>query len=393
MNIMLQNITFFPIKGGIETYLYYVAKTLLKLGHNPIIFVQQKPESLPTCENFEGIQIVRVPVKIWQGPFSVINPLKYIWQLKMQLSSIIFNYNIKEIWSRHPYFGYASIQLGFPLRLIYIPATAFPKYLWLVSPNKTGFKKPIYAMRLQLDKHLEYTVLKRANKVYVLSKSKKEEICEYYRISKEKILSNPPGVDTERFTPRPKNPKLLKELGLGETDKVVLFVGRLSPEKNVDMLLEAFAKVNEKHKKLLIVGDGPEMRKLRKKAYELGINLNTIFTGERQDVEFFYNIAYVLVNPSFTEGFGHVFLEAMASGVPPIAFKSKPPNVLTATEEIFTHEKEGIIVDNFSVDGLAAAIEYLLRHPEKQKQMSISCYRKAREKFSWEFHVCSLLES
>ena len=79
--------------------------------------------------------------------------------------------------------------------------------------------------------------------------------------------------------------------------------------------------------------------------------------GNRADVERFYSIADVFVLPSTYEGFGQVFLEAMASGVPCIGLSSDYPNIIVACDEIIRDGRTGYLADPYSIDVLAEKIE------------------------------------
>jgi glycosyltransferase involved in cell wall biosynthesis len=98
-----------------------------------------------------------------------------------------------------------------------------------------------------------------------------------------------------------------------------------------------------------------------------------------------------LVLPSIYEGFGHVYLEAMACGLPCIGIKSNYPSIKVATEEVITNGKNGFVVPN-SASELAEKIETLLLDEKLRKEMG----EKAREKaelYTWKKHVNKLLEN
>jgi len=126
------------------------------------------------------------------------------------------------------------------------------------------------------------------------------------------------GVDTRRFDPARRSPALRASWGCGPDTRVVLHVGRLAPEKNLAVLADAFEAMREVDRglRLLLVGDGPAARELRARCP------NAIFAGMRhgEDLAAHYASADAFVFPSLTETYGNVVPEAMASGLPVLAF-------------------------------------------------------------------------
>lgn len=121
------------------------------------------------------------------------------------------------------------------------------------------------------------------------------------------------GVDTTLFDPARRSAELRARWGAGEADPVALYVGRLAPEKNLPLVLKAFAAVRERHPraKLVFVGDGPERARLAEAHPE------HVFAGMRtgEDLAAHYASGDVFLFGSLTETFGNVTLEALASGL------------------------------------------------------------------------------
>lgn len=126
------------------------------------------------------------------------------------------------------------------------------------------------------------------------------------------------AVDTRLFHPERRDAALRAQWGLSPGDLAVVHVGRLAPEKNLPLLLRAFRAIREQHPRarLVIVGDGPARATLTAEQPD------AIFAGMRhgEDLARHYASADLFLFPSVTETFGNVTLEAMASGVPVVAF-------------------------------------------------------------------------
>lgn len=123
------------------------------------------------------------------------------------------------------------------------------------------------------------------------------------------------GVDTQRFAPSHRSKALRERLGCDEDTCLVGYVGRLAPEKGIDVAMDAMAPLLAQHPdrlRFVLVGDGPAEQSLRARAPE-----RVVFAGrlEGQRLAEHYASMDVFLFPSTTETFGNVQLEAMASGV------------------------------------------------------------------------------
>jgi len=126
------------------------------------------------------------------------------------------------------------------------------------------------------------------------------------------------GVDTELFTPQRRDPALRRSWGVDEDSPVVLCVGRIAAEKGLGLALQAFRALQARvpAARMVMVGDGPQRPALAD-AYS-----DVLFTGMKHGSELaaHYASADLFLFPSLTETFGNVVLEAMASGLPVVAF-------------------------------------------------------------------------
>jgi glycosyltransferase involved in cell wall biosynthesis len=131
------------------------------------------------------------------------------------------------------------------------------------------------------------------------------------------------GVDTELFDPARRSPALRAAWGAQEDTLVLLCVGRLAAEKNLDLLIETFEALcaahgsgNGRGLRLVFVGDGPLRAALGERCPQ------AVFAGQRsgEDLAAHYASADFFVFPSMTETFGNVVTEAMASGLPVLAY-------------------------------------------------------------------------
>ena len=142
---------------------------------------------------------------------------------------------------------------------------------------------------------------------------------------------------------------------------------------------------------MVIVGDGLERPYLEGLVKQLNLINRTRFVGTRKDVERFYSIADVFVLPSKYEGFGQVFLEAMASELPCIGLRPDYPNIIVACDEIIRDGITGYLVDPYSTDDLAVKIEKIISDAALRAKLGMESRKICEEEYSWERSVGALI--
>jgi len=176
------------------------------------------------------------------------------------------------------------------------------------------------------------------------------------------------GVDTTLFDPARRDATLRASWGVAPDDLVVSCVGRLAAEKNLDVLLRAFAAIRgvEPRARLLLVGDGPMDAQL---ANEMP---DAIFAGRRigNDLAAHYASSDLFVFPSVTETFGNVTVEAMASGLPVLAFDYAAAGLLIDSG------RSGVLVPFGDADAFVAAATALAADRDHRRALG----RQARER-------------
>jgi len=188
------------------------------------------------------------------------------------------------------------------------------------------------------------------------------------------------GVDLKRFG-REHEGYLRKKLNLPKEAKILLYVGRLSEEKSVDFLLEAFQIVKKQRKDtwLALVGDGPDRKKLEHLSAKLKISSRVIFTGfiNRDKMSRIYPGADLFVFASKTETQGLVVIEAMASGLPVVAVEDE------AFAGVVLDGKGGFLVKGGRED-FAQKILMLLEDQPLCEQFSLKARKHIEANFSAE---------
>ncbi len=171
------------------------------------------------------------------------------------------------------------------------------------------------------------------------------------------------GIDTARFSPTHRSRALRDQLGCDSDSLLVGYVGRLAPEKGIDVAMAAMAPLLNAHAdrlRFVLVGDGPAEERLRASAPK-----GVTFLGrqEGEALSAWYASMDVFLFPSTTETFGNVVLEAMASGVPVIAHASGP-----TTE--FAHDRTALTVDVSSAPAITGAVQTLMHDDEARQTLA-----------------------
>ena len=179
------------------------------------------------------------------------------------------------------------------------------------------------------------------------------------------------GVDAQRFDPARRSAALRAQWGVNDDDLVVVCVGRLAPEKNLDLLLTAFGEIEraQPRGRLLLVGDGPLRVELQARCPQ------AIFAGQRtgDDLAAHYASADLFVFTSVTESFGNVTTEAMASGLPVLAFHS------AAAAQLIRPHDNGVTVPLGDADAFVAAALALAGDPLQRREIGRRARRSACE--------------
>ncbi|MFO0730164.1 MAG: glycosyltransferase family 4 protein [Nitrospiraceae bacterium] len=196
------------------------------------------------------------------------------------------------------------------------------------------------------------------------------------------------GIDTERFTPMPEPEGLRASMGLTETDRIIVSVGRFVAYKGYGKLLEAAALLHRRDPSIhwLLIGDGELRQELTVRRDELGLAKVVHVTGWVEDVRPLLSLADVFVLPSFGEHFGRVVVEAMAMGKPVVATNAG------GVPEIVSDGETGVLVASADADAMAQAVQSFLVLPERARQYGQAGRRRAVERFSLQRHV-SRIES
>jgi L-malate glycosyltransferase len=197
-----------------------------------------------------------------------------------------------------------------------------------------------------------------------LIKPKKEIQCVYNFIDK-------------RVNTRTDSSALRNEYGILPDEKVVIHVSNFRPVKRVPDVIKAFAGIaKQMPAKLLLVGDGPEMKTVCNLAGELGIRDKVLLLGKQERVEELYSLSDLMLLLSEKESFGLVALEAMACGVPCIGTD------VGGIPEVIVDGETGYICELGSIQSITEKAVQILSNPQIHKRFSAKSVERAEKRFS-----------
>ncbi len=227
---------------------------------------------------------------------------------------------------------------------------------------------------------LEHTIRKRlAHADVILTPSKKQE--KFLRtMGLEKVKTVNLGVDTNIFNPSKRNPYLRKMLGVGEDKFLLLYVGRLSMEKNINLLIELFEHLDPTLFHLLIVGDGPLRRDVEKLSRKFPNLTYMGYVSNEEELASIYASSDIYISTSQGETFGLSFLEAQACGCLLVALDMG----------LESQPFKEFLAKDLSVEAFYQALIKAVNSLSLKLREEISSY--IEKTFSWERTFRSLLE-
>ncbi|WP_026885612.1 glycosyltransferase family 4 protein [Clostridium beijerinckii] len=372
MKIGLFTDTYYPQINGVATSVLMLKRNLEMRGHKVYVFTTTDPKA-----DSEEKNVYRVP----SIPFISARRVGIFYNPR--LSKFIKKLGLNVIHTHTEFslgiFGRAMAkELNIPF--VHTYHTIYEDYTHYIA--KLEVFDPIAKMAVR---KLSIKFCSSADKVIVPTRKVKELLLSY-KLKKD-ISIIPTGIELNKFSKQNHNLKMVQELrknlGIKEKDKILLYIGRISKEKNIEEILVAMKSYlsDREDVKFLLIGDGPEKSVLENKAKELEIDNKVIFSGERpwNEIHVYYQIGDVFVSASQSETQGLTYIEALASGLPVVAKADKC--------------LEGVLKDNingymfYNQEDLIIKLDSILYNELKRERLSASAMESTR-KFSSEHFAC-----
>ena len=335
MRIGIFSETYAPYISGLVTSEMMLKKALEKQGHEVYVVTANLESFKYNYDEEERVlKIPGIPTGIYDSRMTSIYPIPAVNKIKSWKLDVIHSQTEFAIGT---FARLIAKQYNIPL--VHTYHTMYEDYIYYITKGyfeKSSKKLVEYLTKFYCDKTATELIVP-TSKTYKLFKEK-------YKVEKN-INIIPTGIEVERFFKESINLKelleLKKTLNIGKKDFVLLFVGRLGEEKNVEFLIKAHKELvkEDPNIKLIIVGDGPDKEKYEELTSKLELEKNIIFTGKAawEEMPYYYHIADVFVTASKTETQGLTVIEAMASNLIPVCMKDE------AFESMITDELNGLL--------------------------------------------------
>jgi len=336
--------SFFPIVGGAERQAQNLARILTIQGFSVQIVTRSYPGS-PRHEEIDGVPVTRLfcgGPKITKIPLLFISSALFFFRHRKQ-------FDIIHVFQLDSHAFIASILNIWLQKKIIVKMANIGR--WGEMHRLQGFfgswRKKIMIQGIHI--------------FVSLCQDMVEEL-ESNGVPRCKIQTIPTGVDVEHYQPvsKEKKTRLRHDLQLSEADRLVVFTGRLSQQKGLDVLFQAWRTIESEFPQasLLILGTGVESATLQNMVGELKLR-NVKFLGQQAEVLPYLQAANLFCLPSRAEGFSNSLLEAMACGVPAVA------TAYGGARDIIIEGENGYLVQRDNIEMLQTKLALFLRHPDQ----------------------------
>ena len=388
MKILLIN--HFPLRGsGSGIYVADIARSLTKRGHEVCIIMPENTTKIIKIENVKIHPVFFKRNEIIEGSLEFNFPCMDLHPR----SSFLFDYMTKEQIQEYDKSFRTAIEEEIKE---FKPDVIHSQHIWILSGLLKDYNIPyvitshgaefITYKKTNTFDNYGFNAIDGCEKVIAISNDNMEEIINKFPKAKDKLEFIKNGYNSNEFFIEDVNKKeILKKLSIDEEfEKIVLFVGRISKLKGIDVLLKAAEIYENSNVLTLIVGDGDYKEELNILKEKLKLK-NVVFLGseEHSELRELYNISDVLVLPSRKEALPLVAIEALACGTPAIVTNQ------SGMDEIINKDV-GLIFEMDNEKMLAEKINLILNNKVRFDKNVIANY--AKKNYSEELLINKLLE-
>ena len=359
------------IIGGLASHLFDLSRALTRRGVETHVVTCNFPGA-KEYENMEGVNVHRFEAYAAGDSF-------LSWALRMQknmerkgcdLISLIKGVDI--IHAHDWLSGVAGIGLKHLHRKPLITTMHSTEY-----GRRNGIHNDLQACIHEIESWLCY----ESWRIITCSYYMRDHVSWCFRAPENKVCVVPNGVDVTKFN-FIFNYWEIRNRFAHASEKILLFVGRLVPEKGLDVLIKALPIIlgNGVDAKIVVVGEGPQRDEYQRLANDYGLGNKILFTGHIDDwtLRALYRVADIAIVPSRFEPFGIVALEAMAAHCPLVA------SAVGGLNEIVDHEGTGLKAPPNNPEALALAILRIIRDLGFKDWIVNNAYQKCLWNYNWD---------
>ncbi len=358
MKIGIFTDTYYPQINGVVTSVRMLEHELNKLGHTVFIFTTSDPNtrhSVPRVFRMPSMPFIFLP----SHRFAFMYPPKLLLRMKSLKLDIIHTQ------TEFPIGIFGDIVAGlYNIPNIHTYHTMYEDYTHYVANG--------HLITPKAAQRFSRIFCNRAKAVIAPAKKTEEKLLEYGVSRPVHVI--PTGLDFSPFSEEKYTKAEIiatkAELGLNETDPIVLFVGRVAKEKSIDVIVNAMPKLLAEmpNTKLLIVGGGPSLNDLKELTVNLCIENSVVFAGSKpwDAIGKYYQLGDVFVTASTSETQGLTYIEAMASKKPVVA------KIAGSVEGIIIHGETGYSFEKD--DELPEILRQVLNDREESRAVALRGY-------------------
>ncbi len=367
--ILVINYEFPPLGGGAGNASQNLAGEMVSQGAE-VVVLSSAFKGLPKREIIDGYQLIRTPTirryKEKCRPFEML-----FFMVSSTLASIPIHLKFKPT-AIITFFGIPSGPTGWFLKTVF----KTPYIISLRGGDVPGFQSADLKIYHKLLRGVIRFLWKKADAVIANSKGLRRLALETAQTHEVLVIEN--GVDANVFVPpktlTPPTAQLNAEIRL-------LFVGRIVPQKGLDILLQALRELKKKYSfKLVVVGAGDQEADLKKFSSRYQLEELIDFAGwvTRDQLPSYYARSDIFVLPSRAEGMSNAVLEAMASRLAVVTTN------IAGNEELIVNGHSGLLVEPDRVSQLVAALGQLFENPRLRRQLGVNAREQVVRKMNWQ---------
>jgi glycosyltransferase involved in cell wall biosynthesis len=370
MRIALVSQTYPPMVSGLSMAVCQLAEGLAERGHQVLVLAASERGESHT-DDTPNLHLTRLrsfptPLRVGQ---------RWCWWPRRVLMRHLRAFRPELVHLHDPTLGALQVpgpvhQLGLPL-VITVHALPINVVHIVQAPRR---------LQRWIESTLWHVAARRLTRFDAVVAPSEYAAASYARHAGGHPIAISNGVDLLRFHPgsgsSQERESLAGRFGLDPGRPILLHVGRLDREKDVDLVIRAAARtMGQADAQLLVIGDGNDRRRLMSLVRELGIEDRSCLPGYlgREDLPPAYCLATVFAISSRIEAEGIVVLEAAASGLPVVAVRA------TSMPELVERSGCGYLVEPGDVEGMADRLVGLLHDPAQRERLSLAALAMARQ--------------
>lgn len=364
MKIAIITEVYHPSINGVVVSIDTFREELIKLGHEVIIFAPRSQYTHSDPPHTFRVPAINIP---FNKDYVLSRPDKN--SLKLLADEHVDIIHAQHMFSMGKFSLYAGKKLGIPVVHTYHTLIAqYTRYIPVLgnfSLSRWLLKQYLISQSRRFCNQVETLITPSFAMVKVLKS---------YGI-KRKIDIVSTGIDPKEFTQADEN-YVYQKHKLDKKLKIILYTGRLSPEKSVDLLIKAYAEVSKNYPKthLILLGSGPQKNEYLKLINHLGLKNYITLPGfvDPTIAKNYFKSAYIFAFPSSTDTQGIVIAEAMAAKTAVVAVNRMGPT------DIIKNEKNGLSVEP-TVTAMANGINRLLNNSIFRQRLIVNSQETVKE--------------